>query len=128
MDSRRLLLLLALALTSFQAAFGGGFGACHSSAPRAAESPSAADAMPCHQAQGEASPAEKDGVGGTPRASLRAADCCAAHPACGACNSASFTIARSGAGTRQPGTAAQAVVGAPAEVERDGRTLDHIPL
>jgi hypothetical protein len=128
MAACRALLVLVLALASLQAAFGGGFGACHTATPRAAESPSAAEAMPCHQAQGEGSPAQRAGGGDDARVSMRSADCCAAHPACGACSAQSFAIARSEANARRPGTAAQAAVAAPAEVACDGRTLDHIPL
>jgi hypothetical protein len=116
MALRRAVFLFMLVLTSFQAAFGEGSRGCRATAPR--PSP-AAEEMPCHQAQATDSSAV---------ARVAAPDCCAGHQVCGACNAAGFTTARERAHDRPPARTAKLTDGAPAEVVRDGRTLDHIPL
>jgi len=116
MASGRAVLLFVLALTSFQTAFGEGFRGCHAAASRV--SSAATDEMPCHQA-----PAADSAV-----ARVGPPDCCAAHPICGACNAPGFAAVRSPAHDRPPAHAATVTDGTPAEVARDGRTLDHIPL
>ena len=128
MACRRALFLLVLVLTLLQVAFAGGFGGCHPAASRAVESTVSTDAMPCHQAQAADEARASLRAGDEARAGLRALGCCAGHPTCGACNAPSFTSVRPRAFARQPELVAQVAEGAPAEVARDGRTLDHSPL
>jgi len=122
MALRRAFLVVVLALTFVPMLFGSSFGACHAAGRRAAAAP-ALEEMPCHQSAGAA-----DERASSRRVSVRAADCCAAHPACGLCNGSGFTPAWPVAVGRQAGCSAQRAASPPIPVIGGGRALDHIPL